>query len=651
MGKGTFEIALIGDFQCGKSTVFGVMCGGRALSPQGRGVKTSACAITARALQSDGASEYAEWHWRDPGELKQFADCVLNQPEEEFDADQSLRRSALLIRRFNETPELGKWRKRKHMSMHDSRTLLSYPEDWETRWLGDPSGRGIKLAEVLFLFVRRVIFNVHSEKLKSLGCEITDCPGFDAGLWDMTLAREVMLRSNLILCVVNGSKGTVAQQYLDCLEWISRLGMARKVGYAMNVWKSRKTAEEQWRAVNVATLRQRGLPVADVGMKVFNAWLAFASLNIALARKSPLYGLKSLSRRIMEVCCKVVGRKAPVDEISMKTANSLVGYSDIVEIEELRSAIDAPERLWTLSGFGEVLDDLRAFRVDRKKTSGVSLGHPGMAVSALGVLTPMPGYAWKDDASFVVRVAGGVVWSPDLEHSAIAHIVAQEEEGAWRPLVGYAWKDTGLDDVRFGDLVAVVWQPGCGHRTVPNVLAADKEGEWRPARGYDWIDPTTRETMLERGVRWKPGLEYGDGKHLVSGRSEGEWLPSPVRTRGEIVKAFKWIHNPRLYVGGTASERKVRNARNDMRISSMEEMVVQFDDTIFRGGGDGFAVTCCGIYAKALGEDPLFKRWDEIGRVRVQDKRFTLNRSTVSLGFMVGEDLVKSLEQAFHILV
>ena len=641
------ELALIGDFQCGKSTAFNAMCGGRNLSPPGRGVKTSACAITARALQVDGAPEHAQWQWRSPEELKQFADSILAQPEEKFTDDPSLKRSALLIRRFCNAPETAKWRRRTRMGIADAQRLLVYPEDWETRWRGDPKGDGFKLSEVLFLFVRRVVFNIHSASLKSLGCDITDSPGFDAGLWDVTLAREVMLRADAILCIVNGAKGTITQQYFDCLAWIKRFGMAPKVCYAMNVWKSRSTAEETWRAANVAMLRQRGLPVVEEGMKVFNAWLAFASSNISFKRNTPMYGLKSGFRRMWNALRRVLGREVADDVFESKTANALAGYSEIRDVEELRSAVGDPMRLWTLSGFNVLLDELRTVWAARKNAGRVSSGHPGIEVSDAGLLTPRPGYAWKDNSNIVSQVAGGVVWRPGLGHTGIAHIVAQDEEGAWRPLVGYFWKDIGSDDVRSGELTAVEWRPGCLHRTVHNVFASNKEGEWCPAKGYAWVDASTPESKLKWGVRWKPGLEHGDGKHLVSGGAEGKWLPSPKRARAEIITVFKEVRSSRLYVGGKASERKIRTAKSDMGIPSDEEIVVQFDDTILRGGGDGFAVTCGGIYAKGLWETPFHRRWDEIRRVAVEEGCFHLNTKTISLGKIQSSDLVNGLNRAF----
>ena len=84
-----------------------------------------------------------------------------------------------------------------------------------------------------------------------------------------------------------------------------------------------------------------------------------------------------------------------------------------------------------------------------------------------------------------------------------------------------------------------------------------------------------------------------------------------------------------------------------MGIPPEEKIVVQFDDTVFRGGGDGFAVTCGGIYAKSLWEVPIHRRWDEINRAAVEEGKFHLNTKTIALGKIQGSDLIDGLNRAF----
>ena len=67
-----FEIALVGEFQGGKSTTFNALCDGRDISPRGLGgggIKTSAAVVTAQNIAGDetknGLSEWAEVTFRD----------------------------------------------------------------------------------------------------------------------------------------------------------------------------------------------------------------------------------------------------------------------------------------------------------------------------------------------------------------------------------------------------------------------------------------------------------------------------------------------------------------------------------------------------------------------------------------------------------
>ncbi|UZJ40277.1 Hsp70 family protein [Prosthecochloris sp. SCSIO W1101] len=67
--ENSFEIALVGEFQGGKSTTFNAICDGREISPRGAMVKTSACKISARNLADDTIEEYAQIIWKSDREL------------------------------------------------------------------------------------------------------------------------------------------------------------------------------------------------------------------------------------------------------------------------------------------------------------------------------------------------------------------------------------------------------------------------------------------------------------------------------------------------------------------------------------------------------------------------------------------------------
>lgn len=101
-----FEIALVGEFQGGKSTTFNALCDGREISPRGLGgggLKTSAAIVTAQHISDpnekrEGLSEWAEIHWRNDSDIvlgfadllknhladdKEFQELFSKRPEEE----------------------------------------------------------------------------------------------------------------------------------------------------------------------------------------------------------------------------------------------------------------------------------------------------------------------------------------------------------------------------------------------------------------------------------------------------------------------------------------------------------------------------------------------------------------------------------------
>lgn len=83
----SFEIALVGEFQGGKSTTFNALCNGRDISPRGLGgggIKTSAAVISAQNIAGeetrDGLSEWAEVTFKSPGAVALGLSTILRRP-------------------------------------------------------------------------------------------------------------------------------------------------------------------------------------------------------------------------------------------------------------------------------------------------------------------------------------------------------------------------------------------------------------------------------------------------------------------------------------------------------------------------------------------------------------------------------------------
>lgn len=82
-----FEIALVGEFQGGKTTTFNALCDGRDISPRGLGgggIKTSAAVISAQNIAGnetkDGLAEWAEVSFKTPGAIALGLSTILRRP-------------------------------------------------------------------------------------------------------------------------------------------------------------------------------------------------------------------------------------------------------------------------------------------------------------------------------------------------------------------------------------------------------------------------------------------------------------------------------------------------------------------------------------------------------------------------------------------
>ena len=64
-----FRIVLVSGFECGKSTTFNLLCGGREISPRGLMVPTSATVVSAQNTVDDGLVGKASVVWRSDREL------------------------------------------------------------------------------------------------------------------------------------------------------------------------------------------------------------------------------------------------------------------------------------------------------------------------------------------------------------------------------------------------------------------------------------------------------------------------------------------------------------------------------------------------------------------------------------------------------
>ena len=229
--EGQFEIALVGEFQGGKSTTFNTLCGGREISPRGLnggGIKTSAAVITAQNISDgetkNGLGEWAEITWVTGEDVKKRIMDVLGIQKDQSvsggeiasllkkkwtadpsDEELDRLRIATLQWRLLSSANFEKYRAKTIVGINEFQNLVKFPKDWEPRW-EKHFDADFTLEECLFTCIDNVLVRIKSPALARLGCRITDCPGLFVSQWDTEKALSVMARANAIWYLLSGDK-------------------------------------------------------------------------------------------------------------------------------------------------------------------------------------------------------------------------------------------------------------------------------------------------------------------------------------------------------------------------------------------------------------------------------------------------------------
>lgn len=240
-----FRIALIGEYQGGKSTTFDALCGGREISPRGNNIKTSSCKITATNICNQ-EDEYAHVVWKNDIELIKTMSPILDSIEpEEIGYDPSgkkpfsyyeyldLSNSAHRLLIENAVKELDSHtlsdelkdivliakfilafylkskdiRSKNRFSIEEASKLMTFPQNMIKRY-NDSKGdvRVFEDREALFAFVQTVHCHIHSNQLGELGSSFVDCPGLFASDYDTSIALETIDTSDAVLYLLSGDK-------------------------------------------------------------------------------------------------------------------------------------------------------------------------------------------------------------------------------------------------------------------------------------------------------------------------------------------------------------------------------------------------------------------------------------------------------------
>ena len=304
LNESQFEIALVGEFQGGKSTTFNMLCGGREISPRGLnggGIKTSAAVITAQNIDGnetkEGLSEWAEVTWLKEEEinrriadvLKGFSDNVeQNVKPDDFEAliasawakspkgdSRDRLRIATLQWRIVSSGKYGELTQRCILPIDQFQHLVRFPESWERKWL-EGGNASFSFEETLFSCLDQVLVRLHSPYLARLGCRVTDCPGLFVSQWDTERAEEVMGRSHAIWYLLGGDK-QVGQGDERALTRIHDNQWDEKCFFSINCKKNEKAMLS---ILDTDKASLQNLKFGTDQVYLYNAFLSFRAAQI-----------------------------------------------------------------------------------------------------------------------------------------------------------------------------------------------------------------------------------------------------------------------------------------------------------------------------------------------------------------------------------
>ncbi len=294
-----FDIVLLGEFQDGKSTTFDVLCGGRELSPQGNGIKsTSAVPVSVQSLSKGETEEWGEIKFKSKEELSgevydTFADAlqgddiadgvrpllqfVIGKEDEagsrrdffkkNFDFDNPEHLSFLtaalqnewqrykkarqdfatryrqhmealtLVARYWNSPEMAERKNKQRCPVSEIGQYVLFPKDWKSRSvLGFQSD--ISPSESMFAFVESAVLHLKSNFLDEIGCRVTDCPGLGASAYDTDVARRALAHADGIWFVKRCEGRQLSETDLGTVyELVKGTNRLSRTCFGLNLWK------------------------------------------------------------------------------------------------------------------------------------------------------------------------------------------------------------------------------------------------------------------------------------------------------------------------------------------------------------------------------------------------------------------------------
>lgn len=352
LNESQFEIALVGEFQGGKSTTFNMLCGGREISPRGLnggGIKTSAAVITAQNIDGNeiknGLSEWAEVSWLPEEEVvRRIVDVLngfsdndgLNVNKDNFEVliasawgkspkgeKMDRLRIATLQWRILSSGKYGELTQQRILPIDQFQHLVRFPESWERRWLeGGKATFGFE--ETLFSCLDQVLVRLHSPYLAKLGCRVTDCPGLFVSQWDTERAEEVMGRSHAIWYLLGGDK-QVGTDDKGALTLIHDNQWDDKCFFSINSKKNEKAMAAILDADKAAL---KGLEICADQVYLYNAFLSFRAAQVDVLSQ------ENVCKRDVECLaaeeCEDEPTAERISELSAEASSRLDALMDII---------------------------------------------------------------------------------------------------------------------------------------------------------------------------------------------------------------------------------------------------------------------------------------------------------------------------------
>ena len=389
-----FEIALVGEFQGGKSTTFNALCDGRDISPRGLaggGIKTSAAVISAQNISDDstkdGLKEWAEVTFKTPSALsfglydclrgallenKEFKELVGKSDEayvEEMMTDVGFssivdltdsRQRECIVKSLHKLWK--RWEENKGAVSDDELDLLRIAT-LQLRYFDTPEYRELitktvlpivsfqklvafpkdwnvrwmqgesaafSLEECAFVFIESVLVRLHSHNLERLGCRVTDCPGLFANAYDTAVAKRTISNADGVWYLLNGEK-QIGEKDIKILRAIKSLQMLEKVNATCNLKGPHEQKIAEILPQTKAILKNIGV---DIEVFPYNARLAFlATQGDLLLDRSNLFS--EYDRACMVVDAKEKNHNADPKAMWTKMVRRAGSNTELEEVENV----------------------------------------------------------------------------------------------------------------------------------------------------------------------------------------------------------------------------------------------------------------------------------------------------------------------------